>query len=90
MAPSFNDGDWLIIRYGAPFKAGDVVVVKRRLNAQVLDDSLFIKRIKEIATEGITVLGDNPEASTDSRTWGAVPYEQVIAKVLFRYKKARS
>jgi signal peptidase I len=31
------------------------------------------------------VLGDNRPFSSDSRSWGIVPYDQIIGKVIFRY-----
>ncbi|HLL61040.1 MAG TPA: signal peptidase I [Candidatus Nitrosocosmicus sp.] len=33
------------------------------------------------------VLGDNPEFSADSRTWGFVPREYIISKIEFCYRK---
>lgn len=95
MAPTFNDGDWLVVRYikatkalaDSPYKPGDAVVVHRKLNEEAIEASYLIKRVKEISQDGIFLIGDNPRASTDSRTWGAVPADQVIGKVLFRYRK---
>jgi hypothetical protein len=48
---------------------------------------LYIKRITQIAAEGIWVKSDNPEG-TDSTKWGWLPPHAVKAKYLFRTKKA--
>jgi signal peptidase I len=32
-----------------------------------------------------TLLGDRPEASTDSRIFGPVPLEDVLGRAVFRY-----
>jgi type IV secretory pathway protease TraF len=33
----------------------------------------------------VTVLGDAPDASTDSRTFGAVPRDLVLGRAVYRY-----
>ena len=37
----------------------------------------------------IWVEGDNKSASTDSRSWGALNHEEVIGKLVFRYRRAK-
>jgi nickel-type superoxide dismutase maturation protease len=63
-------------------RAGDVVVARRpdRPGLQI------IKRIHSIDTAGtIFLVGDNPSASTDSREFGTVSREQIVARVRWRY-----
>ncbi len=47
----------------------------------------LIKRVAAVDAESRTVdlRGDAPEASTDSRTFGAVPVEAVYWRVVARY-----
>jgi nickel-type superoxide dismutase maturation protease len=98
MAPTYNDGDWLLVRYvkgkngkgKSPYKPGDVVVVYRKINESAAAPSYLVKRIKEISPDGIFLLGDNQAASTDSRLWGAVAHQEVIGKVLLRYHKGKT
>jgi hypothetical protein len=33
----------------------------------------------------VTVVGDNPDASTDSRVFGPVPRGAVVGRVVYRY-----
>lgn len=42
-----------------------------------------IKRIDHIATEGLFVMGDHPEASTDSRHYGLIQPDSVESVVIW-------
>ena len=63
-------------------RAGDLVVVRDPREPE----RLLLKRIDRPGEDGgWLVLGDNPDASTDSRAFGAVTREQIVGKVWFRY-----
>ena len=75
---------------------GKVVLVRRaKTNGSdsVQSDFLQIKRVVRIDSiekvDGIWVEGDNKEASTDSRSWGSLRDDEIIGKLLFRYRLAR-
>lgn len=60
----------------------------RRLKPQKViifnrQDRETVKRIDKVDDSGIFVLGDHPETSTDSRHYGAIPYEAVEAIVFW-------
>jgi len=57
-------------------KIGDVVILFH-------DGLEKIKRIDRIDGESLYVLGDNPEASTDSRQFGLVDRNQVLARIVW-------
>jgi nickel-type superoxide dismutase maturation protease len=78
MLPNLTDGDRVLVRYGARVRPGDVVVVVRPDRREVG----MVKRAKEHRPDGWWVLGDNPYRSTDSREFGAVPDDLVVARVL--------
>ncbi|HVU59749.1 MAG TPA: S26 family signal peptidase [Candidatus Saccharimonadales bacterium] len=63
------------IGIGAP-KDGQVVILAHGGLEKV-------KRIASINGETAYVLGDNAPASTDSRQFGRVPREQIIARVIW-------
>jgi len=85
MAPALNDGDWLLFRR-ARCRVGSIVLIQRDSR-----DFMQIKRVTEIYPNGdIWVEGDNKEASTDSRSWGALQKHQVKAVMLVRYRKGQS
>ncbi len=87
MAPTLQDGDWLLarrVRDGAAVQAGEVVLVERPDRR----DLLLVKRALRRTPQGWWVEGDNPDASDDSRTFGVVPDRCVRARVLWRYHPA--
>jgi len=46
---------------------------------------LLVKRVVRTFRSGIEVWGDNPESSTDSRSFGLVPHRRVVGVVVYRY-----
>lgn len=82
MVPTLRDGDVLLVRYGAPVRPGDVVVVRHPLQ----QDLLVVKRAVERREHGWWLLGDNPYAEGDSRLFGTVPDELVLARAVVRYR----
>jgi nickel-type superoxide dismutase maturation protease len=85
MAPRLSRGALVIARAvdaSTVLKAGDVVVA-RRPDRRGLE---IIKRIHSIDAAGMIFLtGDNPGASTDSRQFGPVRRDQIVARVCWRY-----
>jgi len=92
MAPTFKDGDWLLVSWldgGLAPLVGDrilgkVVVVEREERPGIF----LVKRLQKSHGGNFWVQGDSDE-STDSRTWGWIPANEVVGVVLFRYKKNR-
>jgi nickel-type superoxide dismutase maturation protease len=91
MAPALLPGDWLIVErrtYGqrAP-QVGEIV-----LAADPRDpDRELIKRVAAVdhASGTLELRGDAPDASTDSRAFGALPIGGVSWRVVARYWPAR-
>lgn len=77
MLPSYREGDILLGITWTKFRPGQVVVVQR--------DFIAIKRIVRIEPEGIWLEGDNSDHSTDSRHYGLVPTNAVIARIFFKF-----
>jgi signal peptidase I len=92
MAPTFKDGDCLLVSWvpaGLTPLVGDrilgkVVVVEREERPGIF----LVKRLQKSHGGIYWVQGDNDE-STDSRTWGWIPANEVVGVVLFRYRKNR-
>jgi signal peptidase I len=93
MAPTFKDGDWLLVSWledGLPPLVGErilgkVVVVEREERPGIF----LVKRLQKSHGGKFWVEGDNQE-STDSRTWGWIPSTEVVGVVLLRYRKNRN
>ena len=90
MSPSYNQGDWLIIRRLSGqehrLKIGKLYLISDPARPGVK----LLKRLTQTRIEhGVIrywVEGDNPE-STDSRSWGWLEARQIVGKVLLRYKR---
>ena len=85
MAPSVSPGEHVLVNRAIYWiskpKAGDLVVMQDPREPK----RLLLKRIDEARENSFEVVGDNPMASTDSRTFGPVPRDLIVGKVWFRY-----
>lgn len=86
MAPTYVTGDWLVVIWGGAPEPGEVVLVERENQPGVF----LLKRVIGPMEEKIWVEGDNKEESTDSRHWGPISQDEIVASVLFRFRKAGS
>ena len=90
MEPTVAAGDWLLVDPDAylmtPPKAGDLVLAPDPREPE----RLLIKRVERVDAGGwLRLTGDAPDASTDSRTFGAVEPGVVAGRPWFRYWPAR-
>jgi nickel-type superoxide dismutase maturation protease len=86
MLPALSAGDYVVVDRGAYRRTrprrGQVVLARDPREP----GRTIVKRVARVDLHGgLWLLGDNPEASTDSRTFGAVPPESVIGRVRWRY-----
>jgi phage repressor protein C with HTH and peptisase S24 domain len=78
MLPTLRDGDRLLVLHGARPRLGRPAVV--RLPGGVLG----VKRVTRREQGGWWVERDNPEEGVDSWAVGAIPDDDVVARVLVR------
>ncbi|MFN2544370.1 MAG: S26 family signal peptidase [Actinomycetota bacterium] len=87
MRPTLEPGDWCLALAGGRVRSGDVVVLERAERPGLE----LVKRVTGApGDEGLgsgdwRVEGDNPDASTDSRAFGAVRREAMRGRVAFLY-----
>jgi signal peptidase I len=90
MAPTLRDGDWLVATRRGRLRRGTVVVLAHP--GRSLD---LVKRVAGVPGDRVgdralgsgeyLVVGDQPMASTDGRTFGPVPRSAIEGVVRFRY-----
>jgi nickel-type superoxide dismutase maturation protease len=85
MLPTLRPGDHLVVHYGAAVRPGDVVVLRHPFQ----HDLLIVKRAVGRRNGGWWVRGDNPAVINDSREFGAVPDELVVARAWLRLRSPR-
>lgn len=80
MIPALAPGEFVLVKYGAKFKTGDIVIVE-------FVDRTDIKRVKFITTDQVFLEGDNTAVSIDSRHYGPVRNNRILGKVIYRLPK---
>lgn len=76
MVPALAPGQLVVGRYTRELRPGDVVIVSHNGLEK-------IKRIEKQQGDLLYLLGDNPAASTDSRSFGWVQADTIVAKVVW-------
>jgi nickel-type superoxide dismutase maturation protease len=82
MEPLVRNGEWWVVRRTRRHREGDVALIVHPRRP----DALIVKRLAQRRADGWWVLGDNPDASEDSRQFGSVPDDLVIGSLVFRYR----
>ena len=78
MLPTLKDGDIVIIKAVINPVENNIVLANHPYKQSVK----IIKRISKIDENGnCFLLGDNPDESTDSRTFGAISSKNILGKV---------
>ncbi|MEO3857164.1 S24 family peptidase [Acrocarpospora sp. B8E8] len=80
MLPVLRPGDCLLVRPGAPIREGDLVIARR-------PHGLIVKRAFRRTEEGWWLESDNQSAPGRQDSWdfGAIPDQDILGRVLFRY-----
>jgi len=82
MEPALREGAWLlVVPPRREPREGDVVLVRDPRERE----RLLLKRVAAVSADGVSVVGDHAEHSTDSRQFGAIPRSDVIGRAAFRY-----
>ena len=81
MRPALQPGDRLLVVSLLRPRPGDVVAVVDPRDGRLV----MAKRVSSVDRDTIEVLGDDPAASTDSRTFGPVDRRLVLGRAVYRY-----
>jgi len=83
MLPTLSPGDFVLVDPhgfdGRPPQPSDVLVARHPYQPTVI-----VKRVAEVVDGGVTLVGDNPEASSDSRSFGTITFDAIIGRVTSR------
>lgn len=83
MLPTLSGGDKVLVDPRGYIAVRDVVMAQHPYKSEVK----VVKRVADIADDGrLTLRGDNPAESTDSRAFGTVSLESIIGKVTSKLK----
>lgn len=81
MLPTLRPGDrLLVVRTARPARVGEVVLALDPRDA----GREIVKRVAAVASDEITLHGDNPSFSTDGRTFGSLPSGAIRWRVVAR------
>ena len=78
MEPTLREGDVLLVAHGLRPRRGGLAVVR------LPDGTVAVKRATSYDEEGWWVERDNPHEGVDSWSVGAIPAQDVVARVLVR------
>lgn len=89
MAPTFRDGDLLVVRWFESVPADLPLLTVVLIEREVMPGVIFIKRIQKSHGGAYWVEGDNRDPSVealvnDSRSWGYVAAHEIGGRVLFK------
>jgi nickel-type superoxide dismutase maturation protease len=81
MEPTLCSGDRLVVVRRLRLRLGDVVAVRDPGHGS----RMLVKRVVARSGDEVVVAGDNPDRSTDSRSFGPVGRRAVVGRVVYRY-----
>jgi nickel-type superoxide dismutase maturation protease len=83
MSPAINADEVMLYDPSARLEVGDIVLTAHPFMQSVK----IVKRIAEIDADGmVTLAGDNPAESTDSRTLGKIPIKSIKGRIVCKWK----
>ena len=84
MRPELEDDDILLVQRPRKIAVGDIVIAAHPFKKSVT----MLKRVTAIDDAGrFELRGDDPDESTDSRSFGTIPIKDVRGKVVCRLKR---
>ena len=82
MEPALRNHEIWLAKPGKSAKAGQIIVFHEPGRPELL----AVKRISHATSDGWLVVADNPVGAIDSQRFGPVPFDAVVARLLFRVR----
>lgn len=76
MMPTIEPGRLLVVTRNSKIKKGNIVIAK-------VGEREIVKRVSDVKSSKVYILGDNPIGSTDSRDFGWLSEDQIIGKIVW-------
>ena len=83
MDPTLPHGTIVLVRSTRNVNPNDIVLCRHPFKR----DTQIVKRVKECGEKGVFVVGDNPDQSTDSRSFGTIPWVRVVGVVTSKMRR---
>ena len=81
MQPSLMEGDHVLVIRCTRADPGDVVLFRHPFRTDVR----MLKRVQDTTDDGAFLIGDNPQETTDSSSFGRVPWTHLIGRVQSKF-----
>ena len=81
MQPLLMGADHVLVHPCKRAEAGDVVLCRHPFQADVR----ILKRVQDICEDGLFLVGDNPTESSDSSSFGRVPWTHLLGRVQSKF-----
>lgn len=76
MEPTIKDGALILVwQWIRRPKKGEIILFKNK-------DKYFVKRVSKVEGDRLTLLGDNPSDSLDSREMGTINIGSIVGKII--------
>ena len=83
MEPTVRNGDWWLVRPSRRVRVGQVVAARHPHRPELT----IVKRITKHTEGGWWLEGDNPDASDDSRSFGALSSSALVGVLWIRIRR---
>lgn len=77
MEPTLSNAQYVWVKRTSEVDVGDIVLSRHPIQKNLN----IIKRVTDVHPDGLTLIGDNPSESTDSRSFGRVPRIHLVGVV---------
>lgn len=84
MEPTTGSGDWWVVLRTRRVRPGQLIAFRHPQRRTLI----VVKRVVRNTDDGWWVEGDNAAHSDDSRSFGAVPRDLIIGRLVWRYRRA--
>ena len=84
MRPTLENDDVVLVQHARKIAVGDIVLADHPFKSSVT----ILKRVAAVDASGrVELRGDDPDVSSDSRSFGGIPMKSIRGKAVCRLKR---